>query len=95
MKKYYKVYCRYCGVSKINVYIPYTYENDSIYGSVMNIFGLVQAYLWYKMKTLTVAYTAYCVLRHSYLFILLLVQVGEGQAPSISSNGKYDQIMQG
>ena len=44
------------------------------------------------MKTLTVAYTAYCVLRHSYLLIMLLVQVGEGQAPSISSNGKYDQI---
>ena len=23
------------------VYIPYTYKNDSIYGSVMNIFGCV------------------------------------------------------
>ena len=30
-----------CYLCIINVYIPYTYKNDSIYGSVMNIFGCV------------------------------------------------------
>ena len=42
------------------------------------------------MKRLTVTCS---VLRYSYLLILLLVQQGEGQAPSnLPSNGKYDQI---
>ena len=46
----------------------------------------------YKMKRLTVTC---CVLRYSYLLILLLVQLGGGmtEPPSnLPSNGKYDQI---
>ena len=33
-----------CYLCIINVYILYTYKNDSIYGSVMNIFGCVHPF---------------------------------------------------
>ena len=53
--------------------------------------GIFCLVILYKMKRLTVTC---CVLRFSYLLILLLVQLGEGQEPSniLPSNGKYDQI---